>query len=159
MQIVPPALAWLWRLVAPRGFKNPSISGETPLASEGVGSYWPFATGKRVTQANLLLEQIISCPNTRYVLIPNQHIGSYRVGFAAEWIAREYLARRGGVVERYEQKAQPRALALGGKEDEHLEDEHTDDGDIDEIRRPGPAEEAVKADEHGERSEHGDSTG
>ena len=40
------------------GFKNPSISGGSPLASEGVGSYWPFATGKRVTQANLLLEQI-----------------------------------------------------------------------------------------------------
>ena len=97
MHIIPPALAWLWRLVAPRGFKNPSIAGGNPLASEGVGSYWPFATGKRVTQANLLLEQIVSCPGTRYVLIPNQHIGSYRVGFAAEWIAREYLARRGGV--------------------------------------------------------------
>ena len=25
VQVVPPALAWLWRLVAPRGFKNPSI--------------------------------------------------------------------------------------------------------------------------------------
>ena len=97
MHIIPPALAWLWRLVAPRGFKNPSIAGGNPLASEGVGSYWPFATGKRVTQANLLLEQIVACPGTRYVLIPNQHIGSYRVGFAAEWIAREYLARRGGV--------------------------------------------------------------
>ena len=74
MHIVPPALAWPWRLVAPRGFKNPSVTGGTPLASEGVGSYWPFATGKRVTQANLLLEQIISCTRTRYVLIPNQHI-------------------------------------------------------------------------------------
>lgn len=97
MQIIPPALAWLWRLVAPRGFKNPSISGESPLASEGVGSYWPFATGLRVRQANLLLEQILGCPRTRYILIPNQHIGCYRVGFAAEWISREYLARRGGV--------------------------------------------------------------
>lgn len=27
MHIIPPALAWLWRLVAPRGFKNPSVSG------------------------------------------------------------------------------------------------------------------------------------
>ena len=97
MHIIPPALAWLWRLVAPRGFKNPSISGGSPLASEGVGSYWPFATGRRVVQANLLLEQIINCTQTRYVLIPNQHIGSFKVGFAAEWIAREYLARRGGV--------------------------------------------------------------
>ena len=47
-------------------------------------------------QANLLLEQIINCPNTRYVLIPNQHIGVYRVGFAAEWISREWLARHNG---------------------------------------------------------------
>ena len=29
--------------------------------------------------------------------MPNQHIGVYEVGFAAEWIAREYLARRGGI--------------------------------------------------------------
>ena len=97
MQIIPPALAWLWRLVAPRGYKNPSVVGGPALASEGVGSYWPFATGLRVRQANLLLEQILSCGNTHYVLIPNQHIGVYRVGFTAEWIAREYLARRGGV--------------------------------------------------------------
>ena len=39
----------------------------------------------------------MNCPNTKYVLIPNQHIGIYKIGFAAEWIAREYLARRGGV--------------------------------------------------------------
>lgn len=99
LHIIPPALAWLWRLVAPRGFNNPSIAAGVgaPLASEGVGSYWPFATGKRVRQANLLLEQILSCSATRYVLIPNQHIGVYKVGFAAEWISREYLARRGGV--------------------------------------------------------------
>ena len=69
MHIIPPALAWLWRLVAPRGFKNPSISGNSPLASEGVGSYWPFATGLKVKQANLLLEQILSCPNTKYCLL------------------------------------------------------------------------------------------
>jgi hypothetical protein len=29
------------------------------------------------------------------VLIPNQHIGAYKIGFNAEWISREYLARRG----------------------------------------------------------------
>lgn len=95
--VLPPALAWLWRLVAPRGYNNPSITSAQALDSEGVGSYWPFATGRRVRQANLLLEQILSCPNTRHVLIPNQHIGIYAVGFSAEWIAREYLARRGGV--------------------------------------------------------------
>jgi hypothetical protein len=65
------------------------------MLSEGVGSYWAFATGLRVTQANLLLKQIVDTPETRYVLIPNQHIGAWKVGFMAEWMAREYLARRG----------------------------------------------------------------
>ena len=104
MHIVPPALAWLWRLIAPRGDKNPSI-GETASAAdrlahggmvaEGVGSYWPFSTGTKVAAANLLLRQIVDAPRTRYVLTPNQHIGAYKVGFAAEWLTREYLARRG----------------------------------------------------------------
>ena len=38
LHFIPPALAWLWRLVAPRGFKNPSIVGGGELKSEGVGS-------------------------------------------------------------------------------------------------------------------------
>ena len=113
MHILPPALAWLWRLVAPRGYNNPSVSGDASLASEGVGSYWPFATGERVKQANLLLEQILNCPATRYVLIPNQHIGIYRVGFSAEWIAREYLARRGGVNMRLDRLVPARCPILG----------------------------------------------
>ena len=50
LHVLPPALAWLWRLVAPRGHANPSIVTTEGLSSEGVGSYWPFATGKRVTQ-------------------------------------------------------------------------------------------------------------
>ena len=78
-----------------------------------MGSYWPFATGKRVTQANLLLEQIIACNNTRYVLIPNQHIGNFRVGFAAEWISREYLARRGGVNMKMDRLTPARCPLLG----------------------------------------------
>jgi hypothetical protein len=65
------------------------------MESEGVGSYWAFATGRRVDQANLLLQQIVATPETRYVLLPNQHIGAWKVGYMAEWIAREYLARRG----------------------------------------------------------------
>ncbi len=60
--ILPPALAWLWRLVSPRGYANPSIISSEGLESEGVGSYWPFATGKQVKHANLLLEQIIQTP-------------------------------------------------------------------------------------------------
>ncbi len=93
--VLPPALAWLWRLVAPRGYANPSIVTKEGLSSEGVGSYWPFATGRKVDQANLLLEQIRNSPRMRYVLIPNQHIGAWETGFSPQWIAREYLARRG----------------------------------------------------------------
>ena len=101
LQIVPASIGWLWRLVSPRGFKNPSIADTNAgsgLKAEGVGSYWPFCTGKKVTQANMLLDQIIQSPNTLNVLIPNQHIGAYHVGFMGEWIAREYLARHTGNV-------------------------------------------------------------
>ena len=95
LHLLPPALAWLWRLVAPRGYANPSIIDSEALESEGVGSYWPFATGRKVDHANLLLDQILKAPKTRYTLIPNQHIGVWKVGFMPQWIAREYLARRG----------------------------------------------------------------
>lgn len=95
LQVLPPALGWLWRLVAPRGHGNPSIVSTEGMSSEGVGSYWPFATGRRVDQANLLLRQIRDTPKVRYVLIPNQHIGAWKVGFMPQWVAREYLARRG----------------------------------------------------------------
>ncbi len=103
VQFVPISLAWLWRLISPRGFKNPSIAdlnAGSGLKSEGVGSYWPFATGMKITQANMLLHQLLDCPNTLNILIPNQHIGAYNVGFMGEWITREYLARRGGTVRR-----------------------------------------------------------
>ena len=93
--LLPPALAWLWRLVAPRGHANPSIIDTGGMSSEGVGSYWPFATGRRIDQANLLLSQFRNHTRMRYALIPNQYIGAWKVGFMAEWIAREYLARRG----------------------------------------------------------------
>ncbi|MEI6084130.1 MAG: DUF4914 family protein [Verrucomicrobiota bacterium] len=93
--VLPPALAWLWRLVAPRGHSNPSIVDTDGMSSEGVGSYWPFATGRKVTQANLLLEQILDSPKTMFIICPNQHIGAWETGFMPQWIAREYLARRG----------------------------------------------------------------
>ncbi len=95
-QILPPALAWVWRLVSPRGFANPSIVDKEAMASEGVGSYWPFATGKRINQANLLLKQIMDTPTVRYILCPNQHVGVWKVRFMPQWIMREYLSRRGG---------------------------------------------------------------
>ncbi|KAA1259591.1 hypothetical protein LF1_21250 [Rubripirellula obstinata] len=93
--VLPPSLAWLWRLVAPRGHGNPSIVDTEGMSSEGVGSYWPFATGRRVDQANILLHQVLGTPDTLYVLVPNQHIGCWETGFAPQWIAREYLSRRG----------------------------------------------------------------
>lgn len=113
LHILPPALAWLWRLVAPRGFANPSITDSEGLSSEGVGSYWPFATGRRVEHANLLLEQVENTSRTRYVLCPNQHIGAWRVGFMPQWVAREYLARRGGAKFRPDMLVSARCPLLG----------------------------------------------
>ncbi|MCG8569030.1 MAG: DUF4914 family protein [Spirochaetes bacterium] len=111
--ILPPALAWLWRLAAPRGHANPSITSSAGLSSEGVGSYWPFATGKKVIQANLLLQQILDTPDTKYILIPNQYIGAYKVGFMAEWLTREYLARRGSLKLKPQQIKNARCPLLG----------------------------------------------
>jgi len=93
--MLPPAIAWLWRLVAPRGFSNPSIVDTKGMSSEGVGSYWPFATGKMVTQANILLKQFRDCRNVKYILTPNQHIGAWKVGFMPQWLAREFLVLYG----------------------------------------------------------------
>ncbi len=113
MHVLPPALAWLWRLVAPRGYANPSIVDKAGMSSEGVGSYWPFSTGKRVAQANLLLKQFQDASLTRYVLIPNQHIGAWETGFMPEWLVRDYLARRGYARFRPEQITPSRCSLLG----------------------------------------------
>ena len=111
--ILPPALAWLWRLVSPRGYANPSIVSHGTMESEGVGSYWPFATGKMVTHANLLLEQILNNPNMRYILVPNQHIGVWKVGFKPQLLMREYLTRRGNAKLRSDQYQEARSHLLG----------------------------------------------
>ena len=95
LHFLPPALAWIWRLVAPRGHANPSITETKGLTSEGVGSYWPFAAGCMVDHANLLLRQMQNTPKVRYTLTPNQHVGAWKVSFMPQWIAREYLGRRG----------------------------------------------------------------
>jgi len=113
MHVLPPALAWLWRLVAPRGHANPSIIQTDGISSEGVGSYWPFATGKKVKQANLLLEQIVQTPETQYILTPNQNIGAWKVGFMPQWIARDYLARKGNAPFLPEQLIESRCNVLG----------------------------------------------
>jgi hypothetical protein len=111
--ILPPALGWLWRLTAPRGHANPSIVDQGGMSSEGVGSYWPFATGKRVVQANLLLKQIRDTPKVRYVLIPNQHLGAWETGFMPQWLTREYLARRGNAKFKSDQTQPARCPLLG----------------------------------------------
>ena len=111
--VLPPALAWLWRLVAPRGHANPSIVSSEGMSSEGVGSYWPFATGRMVDQANLLLDQIISTPRMKYILCPNQHIGAWKTGFTPQWVAREYLARHGGARFSQDQVQPSRCPLLG----------------------------------------------
>lgn len=111
--LLPPALAWLWRLVSPRGHANPSIVGTGGMESEGVGSYWPFATGKMITHANLLLEQIVNTPKMRYVLTPNQYVGSWKVGFKPQLLMREYLTRRGNASMRLDQYQPARGSILG----------------------------------------------
>jgi hypothetical protein len=111
--VMPPALAWLWRMVAPRGHDNPSIVETAGMTSEGVGSYWPFATGRRVDQANLLLEQFLHTPEVRYILIPNQNVGAWQTGFMPQWIAREFLARRGGAWFTRDQVTPARCPLLG----------------------------------------------
>ncbi len=112
-QILPPALAWLWRLVSPRGHANPSIVGGSGMGSEGVGSYWPFATGKMVEHANILLQQILDTPATRYTLVPNQYIGIWKVGFKPQLLMREYLTRRGNAKLRKDQYQAARCPLLG----------------------------------------------
>ncbi len=111
--VLTPALAWLWRLVSPRGHDNPSVTQTHGMSSEGVGSFWPFAPGKRVNYANLLLQQIVNTPRTRYVLCPNQYIGAWKVGFMPQWIAREYLSRRGSARFREHQLEPSRCSLLG----------------------------------------------
>lgn len=111
--ILPPAIAWLWRLVAPRGLNNPSIVGTGTMKSEGVGSYWPFATGRKVTHANLLLKQITDTPRTTFTLVPNQNIGAWEVGFKPQLLMREYLTRRGAARLRENQYQEARCALLG----------------------------------------------
>ena len=85
------------------------------MGSEGVGSYWPFATGKMSTHANLLLKQIIDNPRTTYTLVPNQHIGVWKVGFRPQLLMREYLTRR-GMAKFKDDQFQPARCSLLGYE-------------------------------------------
>ena len=46
-------------------------------------------------------------------MIPNQHIGVYEVGFMPQWIAREYIARRGSAKFKPGHLKQSRCTILG----------------------------------------------
>jgi hypothetical protein len=112
--ILPPALGWLWRLVSPRGYANPSVVAKSDdMGSEGVGSYWPFATGRFIPHANLLLKQIKDTPKVQYVLCPNQHVGAWKIGFMSQWMMREFVARRGGLFFHTEAIGPARCSLLG----------------------------------------------
>ncbi len=111
--VLPPALAWLWRLAVPRGETNPSVVDTNGMSSEGVGSYWPFATGTMVDQANLLFEQFEETTRIRYILVPNQYVGAWKTGFMPQWLTRDYLARRGNARFRPGQLVKARCSLLG----------------------------------------------
>ncbi|HSV86002.1 MAG TPA: DUF4914 family protein [Levilinea sp.] len=49
----------------------------------------------------------------RYIITSNQYIGAWKVGFIPQWIAREYLARRGNSKGRPEQIRPARPPLLG----------------------------------------------
>lgn len=113
LHVLPPALAWLWRLAVPRGGSNPSVVDTDGMSSEGVGSYWPFATGTMVDQANLLFDQFEKTTRIRYILVPNQYVGAWKTGFMPQWLARDYLARRGNARFRPGQLVKARCSLLG----------------------------------------------
>ena len=89
------------------------------MGSEGVGSYWPFATGKRIRHANLLLEQIMNTPQTTFILVPNQNVGVWKVGFKPQLLMREYFTWNGGA-ELPKDQYQPARCSLLGNELNHL---------------------------------------
>jgi hypothetical protein len=66
-----------------------------------------------------LLEQIVNTPKTRYILIPNQHVGAWEVGFMPQWVSREYLARRGQAAFK-EEKLKPARCPLAGYTIRHM---------------------------------------
>jgi hypothetical protein len=54
-----------------------------------------------------------STPRMKYILCPNQHVGAWETGFMPQWIAREFLSRRGGAHFSKEQVTASRCPLLG----------------------------------------------
>jgi hypothetical protein len=113
LHLLPPALAWLWRVVSPHGSNIYTSLQGMALWSEGVGSFGPFTPARKVEQAEKLLQHILKTPNTRFSLTPNQHVGAWHVGFMPQWVAREFLARRGVAPFKKEQLQKARTSILG----------------------------------------------
>ena len=61
----------------------------------------------------MLLKQIIETPRTNYTLVPNQHIGVWKVGFKPQLLMREYLTRRGAAKLKSDQFQPARCSLLG----------------------------------------------
>lgn len=96
IHMLSPALAWLWSVVAPRGFDNPSIANAGDgLTTEGVGTFGPFNSGEEVVQANLIWQHFEACPHMRFPLYPVKHVGAWFVGNVPQQLGRELLSRMG----------------------------------------------------------------
>ena len=93
--ILPPALAWLWRLVAPRGHANPSIIESNGMSRRAWGRTGRSPPAGASIRPICCWPSSATTPNTRYILSPSQYIGAWRVGFMPQWVTREYMARRG----------------------------------------------------------------
>ncbi len=57
--------------------------------------------------------RLLKKTNTHYVLTPNQFVGTWKVGFRAQLLMREYLTRRGNSKFRPDQISQARCALLG----------------------------------------------
>ena len=114
--VLPWQVAWIWNLLAPRGHANPSIVGNGALESEGVGSYRAFNPGREVDQANLLLVLMQRATNTQHLLIPNQNIGRWEVGYGSQWFVREFVTRKAAGPAFYPSEIEPAHLNLFGYE-------------------------------------------
>ena len=77
------------------GHNNPSIVSSGGMESEGVGSYWPFATGKRVPSSQYDAQTNNWYTTYHFHLVPKSKHWVWQVGFKPQLLMREYLTRRG----------------------------------------------------------------
>lgn len=87
--LLPPALAWLWRLVCPMSCANGK------LVSGGLLGMTNFVTDNHFTIANRLLKEIKKRDKISYLLTPSGYIGAWNIGYMPQLLMREYISRRG----------------------------------------------------------------